>query len=140
MKEKIAFFAIFILFFFSSDTLSASIFSSEIAALLTQILYVFLVLLLLLNLKNYQKNIWLGLILSSLCVLVFFTALVNGEFSLGYVIQAIVLITGYVMATKINLKFFIDKYCQILYYLSGLSLFFFFCFYIMVRSSLFFSG
>ena len=125
MKEKIAFFAIFILFFFSSDTLSASIFSAEIAALLTQILYVILVLLLLLNLKNNQKNIWAGLILLLLCILVFFTAIANGEFSLGYVIQGIVLITGYVMATKINLKFFIDKYSQILYYLSGLSLFLF---------------
>ena len=122
MKEKIAFFAIFILFFFSSDTLSASIFSSEIGALLTQILYVILVLLLLLNLKNNQKNIWAGLILLLLCILVFFTAIANGEFSLGYVIQGIVLITGYVMATKISLKFFIDKYSQILYYLSGLSL------------------
>lgn len=122
MKEKIAFFAVIVLFFFSADTLSSSILSAEIAGLLTQTLYVVVILLLLLNLKNNQKNIWAGLILSLLCILVFFTALVNGEFSLGYVIQAIVLITGYVMATKINLKFFIDKYSQILYYLSGLSL------------------
>ncbi|MFV8370417.1 O-antigen ligase family protein [Flavobacterium sp. LB2R40] len=128
MKEKIGFFAIFVLFFFSSDTLSSSILSAEVVGLLTQILYVVLVLLLLLNLKNNQKNIWAGLILSLLCILVFFTAIANGEFSLGYVIQAIVLIVGYVMATKIDFRFFIDKYCQILYYLSLLSICLFFLF------------
>ena len=75
--------------------------------------------------NNFSKNIIGLLVLISLLILIFFTMIFNNDYTFGYGVQSLVLITGYTFAIKVRFNFFVNCYSKILYYLSITSLFFF---------------
>jgi len=86
------------------------------------ILYAVLIVFLLF--KNFKRyHLYSIIILLVLFCLILMTALINSDFSGGYIYQVMIFILSYLLVREINFKIFTKLFCIFIYYLSLISIF-----------------
>ena len=122
MHKKLILFIVGVLIFCSSDSLSMNIFGDQ-ASYYNQFIYLFLIVVLLYKFwyigRGFNNT---NIVLIVILLLVLTTMVVNANFTLGYGVQFVSLLTGYVISRKVNHQYFFSAYVRIIYFISIVSI------------------
>ncbi|MCO6146890.1 O-antigen ligase family protein [Flavobacterium sp. NRK1] len=116
MRHKIVYIIVFLIFYINIDAITFAAANNFLLGII-QAIYIFFMIYFSLKYKPLFSPLKWKVWIVTLTIFILLTIIYNFDFSLGYVVQLLALMFGYVVASRVDLALLMKIYNEFLYYL-----------------------